>query len=401
MKTKQQFIDNPKRRNLSNREKERRWRQYVISQRSIAVERRTGRTRGTRIKIKANNQLSLKLTPCAKHYLIAVGAPFSHKGVACIPDLHAVPSKKIRVKTRGTFSTGVNGYGYIIANDWANSNDYAVASYTINTYAGTDTIAEPSTLPAGVNNAIQAKLPYASASFGSALRARTVGFGLRIRYIGPELARSGQIIGLRHPDNANLVGKTRAQFRSFETSKTFSNKKQWIYVLYRPVEPEDYEFTASPSANEKGVIKYSMGFFVSDTTDSTGAPGPAPFEWETVRYVEYIGDIDNVTATHVDIQGMAHIRNSLPVKSSTDNMSKHVATMARKVYSSMKANAPGIVKNVAPAIGGALAYKNFIAPAIDYSEPLIEELPALEAEAPSILESALPVVEELAPFLLL
>jgi len=377
MKTKQQFLNSPKRRNLPPREKERRWKQYAASQRSTAANKRRGYTRNTRMKTSGRN-LKISMSPCAKHYLTTLVAPFEHKGVACVPDLHAVPSKKIRVKTRGTFSSGVNGYGWIIVNPWCNSSDFAVASHSISSYAGAALVGDPAVLPAGVTNTTPSKIPYASAAFGANLRARTVGVGLRIRYIGPELARSGQIIGLRKPDNTSCVGSAPAALRTYEEAKTFSNKKQWMYALYRPVEPEDYEFSPFGGANAGGTVAYPIVFWVGDTTNSGGTPGPAPFEFEIIQYIEYIGDIDNVTASHVDVSGMAHIRNSLPVKSVTDNMGAMVRNVTGKISRSINANLPQIIKTAAPAIGGAMAYKTFggeaLAPEVESSYPLIEEI---------------------------
>lgn len=41
----------------------------------------------------------------------------------------------------------------------------------------------------------------------------------------------------------------------------------------------------------------------------------SPFEYEIIRYVEYIGTISNISKSHVDLVGMSDIRNSLPEKS--------------------------------------------------------------------------------------
>lgn len=381
MKTKQQFLNDPKRRNLSSREKERRWQQYLMSQRSLKGERSYGLTRATKIRVSKKNNLRLKMSPCAKHYMVALVSPFSHKQEACIPDLHAVPSKKIRVKTRGTFSTGANGYGWVVINPWSNSNDDPTVSYTIAIYAGADTIANPlGVLPPGVVNATQGKLPYTTADFSSgSIRTRTVGIGLRVRYIGPELARSGQILGLRVPDNQTMSLMTYGTFRSYETTKTFNNKRQWVYVMYRPVEPEDYEYSSNVAANQAGTTQYSMGVFVTSTTDTSGNPGPAPFEWEIVRYVEYIGNINDITKTHVDLEGIAHIRNALPTKSTTDNIHHHVHKVVKNLSKSISENAPSFLKNtILPAAGGAIAYKSFANPAIESasetSVPVIEEI---------------------------
>ena len=167
------------------------------------------------------------LSQCAQHYALALEAPFSYKGVACIPDLHGVPSKKLRVKSRGVFSTGVDGNGFLVADCWANSND--TSAVTASTAALVSSSAPLPAFSVGVSDLLQTKLPYASTQFAAtssdpAVEARTVAVGLRIRYLGTELARSGQITAVRHPDNSSLINIPYAQMKSFSTAKTFSNQ---------------------------------------------------------------------------------------------------------------------------------------------------------------------------------
>jgi hypothetical protein len=216
---------------------------------------------------------------------------------------------------------------------------------------------------------VPTKLPYPTASFEAnttqpGVQARTVGYGIRTRYIGPELARSGQIIGIRHPDNETLVGLSSSQCRSYQTAKTFSNKRQWVYASYRPVRPNEYEFSADPcTASDGNNYKFPLGVLITGTTDTSGAPGPAPFEFEIVQYVEFIGNVDNITRSHTDVAGMSHIRNSIPVKSVTDNLTRMAAQVTQKVQHSMKEALPLALP--AAAAYGAHSLMSGGAPAVE------------------------------------
>jgi hypothetical protein len=288
------------------------------------------------------------MTPCAVDYAKALATPFSLSAVACIPDLHAVPSKKLRVKTRGVFSTGTGGHGQLVMNPWCTASD-------ANLLFGTDATSALGPIVAQVGLGLlfikPTKMPYATTDFAGNLtggvRARLVGAGLRIRYIGPEISRSGQIVGFREPDNVTTTGLSFDRIRSLSTSKTFSNKRQWTYCTYRPVQPSEYEYSPYPCTPEApgktvGSFDLTQGFVISGTTDSSGNPGPAPFEFEAISFIEFIGNIDNITRTHVDVVGMSHVRNALPSKSVSDSMLHTAKEVAHKLEGSLRSAAPVI-----------------------------------------------------------
>ena len=69
-----------------------------------------------------------KLSKCAHDYLRALTDPFSNTiDAPCIPDLHDVPSWKIRTLQRGIFTVGTNGVGYLIVSPKSQSNNFASA----------------------------------------------------------------------------------------------------------------------------------------------------------------------------------------------------------------------------------------------------------------------------------
>lgn len=298
---------------------------------------------------------------------MALEAPFSLKQPACVPDLHAIPSKKVRCKTRGTFATGADGKGYLLVSPWTNSNDDFGIIASSAALSSTAPLAPGSASTVRFN---QTKLPYGSAQFQAnasdpGVEARTVGVGVRIRYIGPELARSGQIVGIRDPDNGTLIGKPYTQIRSYSTAKTFRNGRRWIYSLYRPVKPNEYEFSNEPYTDSVSPppvsASHSLGFIVEGTTDTTGSLGPATFEWEVIRFVEYVGNIDNITATHVDVAGMGHVRNALPSKSSTDSPAHRFKKVVKSLEDSIGESLPA-------AAAGAIGAKQFLSGGAEAAE---------------------------------
>lgn len=368
---KQTFMQRAKIKSLSPKEKERRWLQHVDTmkdQQAVGMRgnrrlARKGYTRGTRLT-RVGTTAALHLTPCAQNYFLALVAPFSEKMVACVPDMHAVPSKKIRVKTRGVFATGQDGNGFCVVCNWCNSSVDSAIGYSQAPLVTSTSVLSISPPAVGVGFSQQPKLPYNALAFQNSgstpgVQARTVGVGLRIRYIGPELARSGQITGIRHPDNETLVGLSYDNIKSYSTAKVYGNKREWHYVMYRPVRPDEYHFSQDPAtASDSTNFKWEMGFIINGTTKVDGTPGSASFEWETIRYVEYIGNIDNITKTHVDLVGMSHVRNSLPEKSTTAKPHSHLMKSIKSIEDSIGESLPA-------AAGGAMAYKNFMAPAAE------------------------------------
>lgn len=51
------------------------------------------------------------LMPCTRHYISALTNPFDLHANPCVPDMHAIPTKKLRMVSRGTFQIGSQGVG--------------------------------------------------------------------------------------------------------------------------------------------------------------------------------------------------------------------------------------------------------------------------------------------------
>lgn len=284
----------------------------------------------------------LGLSHCALNYAHALEAPFHFHGEACIPDLYAVPSKKVRAVMKYEFSTGVNGFGYFTSVMQDKCNNLTPIRWTDATFTGVNTFVITG---AGVNTAQYTKLPYSSTAFAAStsdgIRGRVVALGLRIRDIGPSLYAGGKIIALRHPENRDMSGLTVDDILSYEESRTYPVTKDWTYLNYRPVRPEEYQYSEN-GPTDAGNLFGHMGFFITGTQNASGV-GPRSFEAQVCVFMEYLGKIDNITRTHADVVGMSQIRNAAPVTSSTRNPGKQLYdTLVRVGQNSRKTEAPVI-----------------------------------------------------------
>jgi len=284
---------------------------------------------------------------CAIHYMEAITAPFSLNQPACIPDLYALPSKKVKVIQKYNFSTGINGVGFFATVSQCKSSTCVAGIYTNATNTLTNTMTIPPSTPGAEYSLVDLpKLPYQTGDFQEStlgsnsqpgVQGRVVGTSLRVRYVGPRMAESGQLVALRHPDNITLANRLFSDLKSYETASVYPvTKDTWTYVNYRPVKPQEYEY--SPYPNATAAVGPNLGdqifdtvIFVTGTTSVNGNVGPLPFEAEIVKHVEYIGNINDVTHTHSDLQAMSLIRNKLPVSSSTKTPHLQLRSMIDRI----------------------------------------------------------------------
>lgn len=255
-------------------------------------------------KPKATHVVSI--SKCTNDYARALANPFTGP-LACVPSYPAMMSLKTKQWTKGTFSTSATtGLGFCVVDPYrtafndVNSNVVSFSTYalsTINSLApgafGFPTNAQFSTAELG-------PLP-------SQLQFRLVACGVRIRYIGTELNRGGQKIGLMDPTRSSLDGHGIADFNAEITSVKFPIAREWTSVLYRPVDNADLTFATSITPG----YNFSMGFIVQGASSTT----PLEYEYELYSVVEYQGRIARgQTPSHYDPTGMAAV-NSVSVLS--------------------------------------------------------------------------------------
>lgn len=262
------------------------------------------------------------LSPCVIKYASALENPFKVIDGACIPDMHGVPSYKMRYHSKGTFSIGSAGVGYVAVNPGVQANNVTAIYHTNNSFTGTSIVSSGT----GVQTVTFAGLPYASLDFGSGdnqTQGRLVGLGLRIRYIGTKLNEGGRVVMARHPTNKSLISQDiSGLLSSYQQLETESVSTRWRTCTYRPVSAEDYEYKAN-----NGMDHTSMCAIVKSSADNE-------FEYEIVSYFEFCGQVLNPTRTHSDISGLSAIRNALPI---ADNSSAPGATLFNQLISAATA----------------------------------------------------------------
>lgn len=253
------------------------------------------------------------LSPCSQLYLRAVADPFGVEGgKACVPDLIDKPSFKCLQVARGTFAAGTGGIGFIIATAHQPTSGGVVWA-SDSTFSGTtipNTTAFAGTI---VTNNFNSN--FVPTQFGiGLLDYRPVGAGLRIRYLGTELNRSGRVIPFRTYGQfppTHLGGASAANFLVRPEVPSMAVDREWVTTTWIPMGMTDFNYNTLlgtvPVAGTPG-NSTDLAFWVDGT-----APGNA-FEWELYTHFEIAsedGEISptGITPSHSDVPGMSAIRN--------------------------------------------------------------------------------------------
>ena len=250
------------------------------------------------------------LSACSRHYLRALADPFMLEGgLACIPDIIDYPSAKYAIKARGTFSAGTEGFGFIVVAPLASASDAVAIVSSLPSFTGTTVSCGPTTL-VGISNAFAA-FPYDSANIPH-LWQRTVGCGLRVRYLGTELNRSGRLLGIRVPSGSFIQGLDASSALANMSVQSVEVGRKWRQVFFVPSSQSDYQYSiASIGINQTTIVgaNGTIAFIVDGTTASNA------FEWEVVYHKEYANNdmttlaITNLTPSHSDLTGLSAVRN--------------------------------------------------------------------------------------------
>lgn len=238
---------------------------------------------------------AIKLSPCAKDYLACLANPSSGP-LACIPDYPALFSRRMRTWVKGTFSTSSTagpglGLGFIVFDPLRSlANDTTGCVVTSTTATATNTIV----IDAATAQTFNSNSDQVLANYGPGIgfaQGRVVAAALRIRYIGTELNRGGQAVGLMQPNHQSFQNTTLGGLDSFEQSRRFKVGEKWMTVLYRPVDNNDLQYVADPTqgtaALPGSIDAFYMGFAVRDPG---GTANPMAFEFEAYSVLEIQGN---------------------------------------------------------------------------------------------------------------
>jgi hypothetical protein len=266
-----------------------------MQSRTAKKQQKNGKKKKKSTSSNSGQTASLKqlvhLSPQAEGYARLLADPST--GPLCgIPSAPAQYTRKSRVWVKGILSTNTNGFGYLVVDpSRLAANDAEAVIYSLATGTTTN-IAW--TIPAGGLDAAAAtsNSDYATADFGPSptqIQYRIVAASAKVRYIGTELNRGGQVIGFHDPDHQSLVTRTVAALDGEDESKRFAVNRTWKTVLYRPVDTDDLDFQEEfayedPVSPQPADLSYFMGFIVTGN-----AMNPSDFEYEVYADFEFIG----------------------------------------------------------------------------------------------------------------
>lgn len=269
-------------------EKERRWQQHRLSTVHQAQPRTTnrspGRERAVILKQPSNNLFSTDsaLNKCLTQYALALVNPFDENARgACVPTFPSMPSMKSYSFQRLDTVIGLNGYAYVVARPDA-ANNIQCAAYTNSTYPGTAVTSFSATNSATID-VFTHNGPFDNLDFAPNLvQWRLVGLGLRVRYSGTELNRSGRISTLEHPNHQDFVGFTPNDVMGFDNAVPVDFDRRWHCCTYQPIFPVEMNYSVGTAIAGTSAGNYFLAITLN------GVAGQS-ISIEYVQHAEYIG----------------------------------------------------------------------------------------------------------------
>lgn len=229
-------------------------------------------------KQSARERMQFHLSGCALDYARAIGNPMTGP-LACIPSFPSLRTRRFRVFSRGTFNTNTAGFGFVVVNPISMlANDVNAVYYSSSGSAFTS--------PQTIDLAAVSNSEYTTASFGTApglAQGRVVSCCVRIRYIGNELSRGGQILGFSDPDHSTLIGRGFVAIDGEEDSRKFEVDRKWKTCYYSPAFDDELAFQGNVTTPFTAQYSNFMGFCVQST--ATGVSLPYEFEVWTVAEI--------------------------------------------------------------------------------------------------------------------
>lgn len=216
---------------------------------------------------------------------------------------------------RGLATVGVSGVGFIAASGVAHlSDDFAVACSRSSWASGDFPISTSSTAQILASSPTQ--LPYASTSIEDR-SYRSVGCGIRFRYVGTELNRGGRVLYCQNPQLDNVFdGQNINDLANRQDAVIVPCTRKWTNISWTPsfYGMNEYQPGGTPqSLFGSGAWQWQ---FASIGIVLEGTPGNS-FEYEFVQFFEWlpgkgtVGAVPSVTPSHSDPVGYGVVRDYL------------------------------------------------------------------------------------------
>jgi len=240
---------------------------------------------------------------------------------ACIPAGFPMPSQKVRVFTRGFFSTGTTGDGYIqwrptLAGDLGNAVVFTTAA-SVGT-AATDFNAFTALGSLGIP-----KIPYTVAQFtNNEVEGRMVSGCIRVRYSGTEDARAGVISLFEDPDHIAITSMSAQDISDYDScgKERPSGDGDWAQINWSgPAKQAEQEYVNSSGGVVGAFAPACIVIAVNGTMTGAGALGPATYEFECWENLEFLGrSVVGKTNNVLDPDGMLRVVSAMQTVQSQD-----------------------------------------------------------------------------------
>lgn len=206
-------------------------------------------------------------------------------------------------------------------------NNSAAVFHSDATYAG---------LLVGSDNPSFTNAPFSSADLGEdtgQIQARTVAYGIRVRYVGTELQRGGTITTLEHPNHGSTFGLSLSDLQLFDNAETQQVDREWHSVTWQPISATELQYTITSQPIRSG--SSNNGAHVIAIL-LTGVPGVI-YEWEVAQHIEYTGTAargkqPSATSAYFDTIVNAVSNLSSAQISKIVNQSGNVMRAANQIY---------------------------------------------------------------------
>lgn len=302
------------------------------------------------------------LSPCSKKYMAVLCAPFSELDNVCIPDTMTLPSQKLKVTCRGFFNSGAQGCGAVMYNPWlmlANdgiTNAIGCSSPVLYSNAAWNQTLLPTAYESGDPRFVGLSAANSNSMYSwavdfvppSVATFRLVGAGLRIRYTGTELNRSGRVIMYRDRGNAAVTNVGGSQMLRDNFYHTLPMTRKWSSITYQPSRQDDvsYGLFENPTYAVNIEDYRCMVAYVDGTVASSS------YEFEAIAYFELIYNrVAQTTQSHSDPIGFGAIMTALPstfIGAAPDLFKAVARGAAEALHHSTSGIGTAVIKTLAP-----------------------------------------------------
>lgn len=288
------------------------------------------------------------LSDCTRDYASALMNPWDMEKPPCIPDLITLPSYKFGARAKGTFTIGTAGCGFVAISPYTAVGKPSSGVGQYHVYYTTGSYALATYTDVGGTAGLQATYNDTSLIFDNISRKgfqfRTVGCGVKCRYIGSEINRSGRIVEYRQPNNqAITVGSSAADLLLNREANTAPNDRLEHYVQFRPSNQADLYYQDQVLFQNPTMVLFVEGGTVGQS-----------FEYDAIWWFECTGQLlPSLSKSHSDPMGIAAVHGALPLHQPTGTPAQNSKSFLGKVVDFAKSSFSFIGPMIMESIGGA------------------------------------------------